>query len=254
MSEKVEQLRALLRDLRDEKTGCAWTRSQDFSSLIGQTIEESYELLDAIQKNDVNEIKSELADMLYHLLFYTQLAEEQKLFSLDDLADAMIQKHDTRMPSHAARQSMDAAETNAHWQAEKAKKRSSILADIAPTLPAMMQAFKLQQRAADVGFDWPETADVTNKIEEELHELREAIANNQSTRQIQSEAGDLLFSCINLIRHCGLDPESSLQACNRKFTSRFQFIEQRVKEANRKIQDMTLAELEQLWLESKQAE
>lgn len=253
MSDQVKQLQSLLKELRADKTGCAWTRKQDFNSLIGQTIEESYELLDAIQRNDVQEIKGELADMLYHLLFYTQIAEEGGLFTLDDLAEAMIEKHDSRMPSHTDRQAMDAEQTNAHWQAMKAKKRQSVLDEIAPTLPALMQAFKLQQRAADVGFDWPNTVDVANKVEEELDELRHELQQPNNTANIQEEAGDLLFTCVNLIRHSGCDPESSLHASNLKFIKRFQYIENQLKKHKRAVEDASLAELEQLWQEAKLA-
>lgn len=250
------ELKAILKELRAEDIGCAWTRGQTFASLAPQTIEESYELLDAIQSNDVQQIKNELGDMLYHVMFYIQIAEESGLFDLDDVAQVSLDKHQARMPSKEQRATMTAAEVNEHWQIykrqqHKARPQDSVLDGIARTLPAMIQAYKLQTRAAEVGFDWPDVKPVFAKIVEELTELQSEVDANNDQEAQKIEAGDLLFSCINLLRHLNIDPETALHAANLKFMRRFQYIEAQLAQQQQPINRVNLATLEQLWQQAK---
>lgn len=251
---KLTALHALAKELRSP-SGCAWTRKQHFESLVPKTIEESYELLDSVQRNNIDEIKSELGDLLYHVMLYAAIAEEQDLFSLEDIANVMLQKHQERMPSEEARQSLDAEQTNQYWQRSKIKRRQqsgeSILTDIQETLPALLQAHKLQERAADVGFDWSSIAPVFEKIQEELIEVQDEIQGENRQAQLQEEIGDLLFSCINLARHLTFNAEVCLHHANKKFINRFQFIEKELAKMNKDIHTASLEEMETLWQQSK---
>lgn len=253
--ESFHKLVDYLKSLRQSDNACAWTQAQTFQSLAPQTIEESYELTDAIERNDSEAIKSELGDLLYHIVFYAQIAEENNLFNIEDIAQNMLEKHERRLPKPEQRDQFDAAAVNAHWEKEKAKelaKQNSILEGIAKTIPALTRAIKLQNRAAKVGFDWPSALPVLDKIEEELNELKHEIQQSNDNEKIQEEYGDLLFVIANLARHLHLDPEMTLRQANEKFCQRFHFIEQQAKSENKPLSDMTLEEMEQLWRRSKQ--
>lgn len=253
-NDNIQKLMAFLQALRDPETGCAWTASQSFESLAPQTLEECYELLESIEQQDNSAIKNELGDLLYHVMFYAQIAAEENLFNLDDLAASMLAKHEQRMPPKAERIKMSAEEINQYWEQAKAKAKpsaSGLLDNIPKHLPALTRANKLQQRAASVGFDWDNLDDVTAKIHEELGELQQELQQNTSTQAIRDEAGDLLFAVINLIRHLDIDPEAALRSSNDKFQKRFQHIENTLKSQGKTLAEASLDTMEQLWQQAK---
>ena len=247
----VSQLITLLNDLRDKN--CAWTQQQTLDTLAPQTLEECYELTDAIARKDISAIKSELGDLLYHVLFYAKICEEQGWFDLNDMAQVMIDKHLERMPSESELARMDAEQVNEIWQQKKQAQlqaTESILGDVPTTMPASMQALKLQSRAAKVNFDWPSITGVLNKVDEELAETKDALKQGEK-KHIEHEIGDLLFACINLARHANVDAELVLQQCNQRFRQRFNYIEQHCQAHNKTINKLSLTELEALWQQAK---
>lgn len=251
MIDQALEVIALIKKLR--KT-CPWTAAQTWKSLSPQTLEESYELMDAVEQQDVDEVKSELGDLLYHTLFYCEIAEEQGLFTFSDIAKDVIEKHDERLPPEALRTTLDAEGVNTYWEQQKIQQlasQESILDGIAKAIPALMRAIKLQNRAAKVGFDWPNAKPVLSKIKEEIGELEDAIVNPQHHHHLEEEYGDLLFVVANLARHLQLDPESALRAANEKFTKRFQFIEKRAKDTNQTLATLGLEKMEAFWDEAK---
>jgi len=253
MSSKLDSLQALIKTLRDEKKGCAWTREQNWKSLVAHTIEEAYEIADAVEQDDAGALKDELGDMLYHIIFYAQIAEEQQLFNFEDVAEAMLIKHQSRMPPKSS-SPHSAKDTDKHWEKAKLKnlsKQKSLLDDITTAIPALMRAKKLQKRAASVGFDWPDIAPVFDKCQEEIAELKKALKGEPNNPDIQAELGDLLFSCVNLARHLDISPEIALRECNQKFTKRFQYIEQALANKNHHFAEATLDQLEKIWQEAK---
>lgn len=253
-STKVQQLIALLTELRTDANACAWTKAQTLQSLAPQTIDESYELAEAIESNDEHAVRQELADLLYHFLFYAQISEEQYHFNLDDIAQTTIDKHHQRLPPAADRKHYNAEQTNAYWDKKKAEKlaaQQSILDGIAVNLPALTRSIKLQNRAASVGFDWPNVSFVFEKINEELLEVQHEINTNAAIEKIEEEVGDLLFAVSNLARHLKIDPETALRKGNRKFTHRFQAMEKLAAEQNKTLKDLSLEEMEVLWQQIK---
>jgi len=259
----IKQLRKFVISLRDKEEGCAWTRSQTFQSLAPQTLEECYELMESIQQSDYPAIKDELSDLLYHLTFYATIAEENNLFTLDDLAEHTLDKHQHRMPDKITRKNMTADEVNDFWQAKKQKQRqaqqeseqtifqqSQTLKNIPITLPALSRALKIQKKAAKVGFDWPNRALIFEKLEEEIEELRDAI-NNNDQNNILEEIGDILFTCVNLSRHLNIDPEQALRHSNEKFIKRFTECEKNMKKDNKNMESLNIEELEKYWEKSK---
>jgi len=250
MMATIEEVIHLIRELRAEEKGCAWTQVQTFSSLAPQTIEEAYELAEAIELDDKAEIKSEIGDLLYHILFYALIGEEQGLFSLSALCQEIISKHQTRMPDLQTRKQLDAEQTNLAWQRAKAAKRKSVVENIPQTLPALTRAVKLNDRVSAIGFDWDNPQQVINKVREELDELESSLESGHE-KQVQDELGDVLFACANLSRHLKTDAETALRHANRKFIERFQILEGLAKERNLKITELTFNELDALWQEVK---
>lgn len=257
--------------LRDPAHGCPWDVQQNFASIAPHTLEECYELVDAIERGDFPQVREELGDVLFQVIFYAQLGREQGLFSFDELVHNLVAKLLRRHPhvfpagdlhGHAATPNTTGAvaveQVNHNWerikQQERAEKNQhSVLDDVPLTLPALSRAAKLQKRAARVGFDWESWRDVIVKMDEEKAELLEAIASGDRTR-IADEMGDLLFCCVNLARFLDIDPESALRAGNRKFERRFGYIEQTLAADGREPQQVALAEMEALWIEAKQRE
>ena len=254
----VAELTEVMRRLRDPEGGCPWDLKQSFESLLPYTIEETYEVVDAIQSGDMAAIKDELGDLLFQVVFYAQLAKEQGDFVFDDIAahtaNKLISRHPHVFGSDAERNLSD-AEIKAQWeqikQQERTEKnaRGSVFDDIPSQLPSILKAAKLQKRAASVGFDWPEAEPVYDKIEEEIQEVKEAT----DQAHIEEEIGDLLFAVVNLARHKQVNPEAALQRANEKFKSRFQNIEQRLRERDKHPTDCNLDELEALWQQAKKA-
>lgn len=251
MFETLMALTSMLQLLRQQ---CAWTKEQTMVSLAPQTIEEAYELHDAIDQGDVDDIKSELGDLLYHIVFYTQIAQEQGLFSFADVANVAIEKHDERMPSEQERDQYAADEVKTHWEQQKLarlQQQDSILDGVATTIPALMRAVKLQNRAAAVGFDWPDAEPVLEKVKEEFNELTDEMQHDNNQSRINEEYGDLLFVIANLARHLNIDPETALRQANQKFIQRFQSIEAQARIQQQNLNELTLEQMEQYWQQAK---
>jgi len=264
--QSIQQLIDIMRALRAPDSGCPWDLQQDFQSLIPYTLEEAYEVADAIERNNIADLQGELGDLLFQIVFYSQLAEEQNSFSFDDVAQAISDKLTRRHPHvFADSKVIDAEHQTKEWEKIKQQEREakadkngislSILDDVSRTLPSLMRAEKLQKRAAKEGFDWPNINDVMLKVREEIDEVQQELdAAEQDTVKIEDEIGDLLFSCINLSRHAGLDTEQCVRKANLKFEHRFRALEKIVDNEEQTINDMSLAELEDLWQKVKQDE
>ncbi len=248
--------------LRHPQTGCPWDIKQSIASIAPYTLEEAYEVVDAIEKDDFSGLKSELGDLLYHIVFYSKIASELGEFDFNDVVNSISTKLISRHPhvfSKTNQQNrLSDSELESLWEKAKASERNSqsvsdtapILNGVAKALPALKRAQKLQKRAATEGFDWQSIEPVFKKIEEEINELREAIASDNQG-DIFEEMGDLVFSCVNLSRHLNVDVEEATRACNEKFICRFNYIEKILKQDRREIKDCELIELENLWLEAK---
>lgn len=265
----VEDLLYLMRRLRDPETGCPWDIQQSYRSITPSTIEEAYEVVDAIEQEDFEHLKEELGDLLFQVIFYSQLGYEDGYFDFADIVDALtaklIRRHPHVFPEGTLSSKvvdMEAAVTDAdikgRWEALKAQERQekgsvSVLDDVPLALPALSRAAKLQKRAAGVGFDWPAVSPVLEKIKEEIEELEHALAEADSDA-ISDELGDVLFSVVNLARHLKRDPERMLRAANQKFTRRFRFIEQNLAHTGRSIAAVDQESLEALWARAKEAE
>jgi MazG family protein len=261
----LADLLAVMARLRDPERGCPWDVKQDFSTIAPYTIEEAYEVADAIAREDLDALKDELGDLLLQVVYHAQMAAERSCFDFSDVADAITRKMIRRHPHVFADPSLrDEFVTSRVWdrikaeeKAERGKadaKASSRLDDVALALPALTRAVKLQKRAAEVGFDWPSLEPVLAKAEEELAELKEAIAAPEEKAKIAEEFGDLLFVMANLARHLKIDPEAALRDANAKFVRRFRSIEQALAEEGRVCEDATLEEMDRLWDEAKDAE
>ncbi len=251
----LKRLKKLMQILRSEK-GCPWDREQTFETIAPYTIEEAYEVREAITQNDLPALKEELGDLMFQVIFHSQLADELNAFSLEEVCDCLTEKMVRRHP-HVFSQgdNRSVKEQTDAWETLKAKERAeksqdSILDDVPLALPALMRAEKLQKRAARVGFDWPDLDGVTGKISEEAEELAEA-ARRGSADDIEDEMGDLLFALTNLARRLKVDPEKALRRTNDKFTSRFQHIETKAKHRGHKLSDMSLDAMEAEWQAAK---
>lgn len=260
--DNVHRLLDIMAQLRDPETGCPWDLKQDFASLVPYTLEEAYEVADAIERGDFHDLRGELGDLLLQVVFHARLGEERGLFDFNDVAGAIADKLIRRHPHVFERVEFDSDEERLHfWENSKREEHKdktgehpeSVLSGVALTLPALMRAQKLQKRAARVGFDWPEIDGVFAKVEEELAETRQAY-DSGNAKHIEEEVGDLLFVAVNLARHLGVDAETALQASNRKFTRRFRYIEDTLTRNGRNLSDASLAELDALWEEAKNQE
>lgn len=262
----IEDLRYLMRRLRDPKSGCPWDLKQNFQSLTSHTIEEAYEVVDAIEQDDMSHLREELGDLLFQIIFYSQLAEEQSQFSFDDIISTITQKLIRRHPhvfpegtiesSRVSLADAEIVEIKRVWEEIKRQERTDkgigkTLDDIPLALPALHRALKLQKRAANVGFDWSDIKPVIEKINEEVIELEVEIKRGDKVR-MADELGDLLFSCVNLARHLKLDPETSLRGANQKFKRRFESME--LLAGKTKIEDHSADQLELLWGKVKRSE
>ncbi len=257
-SNGIERLLEIMRRLRDPKTGCPWDVEQDFASIAPYTVEEAYEVADAIEREAWGELPGELGDLLLNTVFHAQMAEEAGRFDFNTVVQAISDKMIARHPHVFGDENRDksAAQQVADWEAIKAKERgtpASVLDGIASNLPALTRALKLQNRAARVGFDWPETTQVLDKINEESAELVEA-KEKFTQNEIEEEFGDLLFVMANLGRHLGVQPEQALRKANAKFTRRFNAVEAALKEQGKTPQSSNLAEMDALWDAAKAAE
>ncbi|MDE2578442.1 MAG: nucleoside triphosphate pyrophosphohydrolase [Hyphomicrobiales bacterium] len=265
MSERdIGALLAIMAALRTPKTGCAWDLEQNFESIAPYTIEEAYEVADAIARRDLDDLRDELGDLLLQVVFHARMAQEQGAFDFGDIVGAICDKLTRRHP-HVFGDARNLApdEVAALWSRIKAQEKadkaarsgpsgapSSILADVKAGRPALGRALALQAAAGAVGFDWNDARAVLDKIREEAGEVVEAMEKGDR-QEIEAEIGDLLFAAVNLARHAKVDPESALRAANAKFERRFAYIEQALAEQRRKPQDAALEEMDALWEESK---
>lgn len=256
----MPRLLEIMRRLRDPETGCPWDLEQDFASIAPYTIEEAYEVADAIERGDFEELKGELGDLLFQSVFHAQMAQERGLFSFHDVANGMAAKMVARHPHVFGDESnaKSAQQQTADWETIKAAERASkaaggVLDGVALGLPALLRAGKLQKRAARVGFDWPDVGQVIDKIAEEAREVVEA-RDTLSQDALCEEIGDLLFVMANFARHLGVEPEAALRAANAKFTRRFEGVEARLAARGKRAEDSDLAEMDTLWEAVKAAE
>ncbi|MDJ0906037.1 MAG: nucleoside triphosphate pyrophosphohydrolase [Woeseiaceae bacterium] len=252
----IEKLLEVMEGLRDPESGCPWDLEQDFASIAPFTIEEAYEVADAIAREDFDALRDELGDLLFQVVFHAQMAREAGLFDFDDVAGTISDKMLRRHPHVFGTDEERAAGAQAgSWERIKAEERAarvddSALAGIAKALPALKRAQKLGKRASLVGFDWPDRSGVRDKIREELDELESAVGT-RSQAAIEEEFGDLLFAVVNLARHLDVDPEKVLAAANFKFERRFRDMEQAMAAKNKALEQQTLASLDQEWRAAK---
>jgi nucleoside triphosphate diphosphatase len=256
----IERLLEIMRRLRDPETGCPWDIEQDFATIAPYTIEEAYEVADAIEREAWVELKGELGDLLFQSVFHAQMAQEAGHFNFQDVVRTMSDKMVSRHPHVFGDENRNksAEQQTADWEAIKASERAEkaqqgALEGVAPNLPALLRALKLQKRAARVGFDWPDASDVLAKITEEAAELVEA-RDNLDADAMEDEFGDLLFVMVNLGRHLGVEPETALRRTNAKFTRRFESVEADLAERGRTPQTSTLEEMDTLWDDAKARE
>lgn len=252
----MARLLEIMRRLRDPETGCPWDIEQDFATIAPYTIEEAYEVADAIERGAMAELPGELGDLLFQVVYHAQMAEEAGYFAFADVVRAIADKMVMRHPHVFGEESRDktAEDQVRDWETVKARERgarASVLDGVAKGLPALTRAVKLQNRAARVGFDWPEAGEVLDKVAEEAAELRAAA--DDPARAFE-EFGDLLFVLANLARHLDIDPEAALRAANAKFIRRFGSVEGTLRAQGRRPEEATLAEMDALWDEAKRAE
>jgi tetrapyrrole methylase family protein/MazG family protein/ATP diphosphatase len=259
VSEGIEGLLEVMRRLRDPQTGCPWDKDQTFATIAPYTIEESYEVADAIQRNDLRDLKEELGDLLFQVVFHARIAEEMGLFNFNDVAAGMSEKLIRRHP-HVFGDAGDrtAEQQNAEWEIikaeeRKAKEKHGLLDDVPVGLPALTRAAKLTKRAARVGFDWPSTQEVLDKLDEETEELKVEIARGD-VRKSHEELGDILFVLANLARKLDVEPENALRMTNAKFVRRFETIEAELAKIGKTPDQSDLAEMDALWNAAKRAE
>jgi MazG family protein len=257
MTDKKDKLEAIgkLLDILDElREKCPWDREQTFESLRSNTIEETYELADAIIKHDLQHIKKELGDLLLHVIFYAKIASETGIFDIRDVAEAISEKLIFRHPhvfgDADVKNSPEIVRKN--WEELKIKEGNhSVLGGVPVSLPAMIKANRIQEKVRAVGFDWEEPYQVWEKVEEELHELRTEI-DRMDKSKTEMEFGDLLFSLINAARLYGVDPETALERTNRKFINRFNYLESKTLKQGRNLKHMSLDEMNEIWEQAKE--
>ena len=266
----IDQLLDVMARLRDPASGCPWDLEQNFATIAPYTIEEAYEVAEAIRQDDRTALRDELGDLLLQVVFHAQMAREDGSFDFDEvargIADKMVRRHPNVFGDDDTEARHSAPAQMRSWEAQKAAEREakaeaegrqvSVLDGVALALPALLRAEKLQKRAARVGFDWPGPEPVFDKVLEEVAELRDATGAPAAVRgaAVAEEVGDLLFACVNLARHVGVEPEAALRAANAKFTARFHRVEAALAESGRSARDVGLPELDRLWEEAKQAE
>lgn len=255
----ISRLLSIMARLRDPERGCPWDREQDFQTIAPYTIEEAYEVADAVERRDLDDLREELGDLLFQVVFHSQLAREQAAFDFDDVVNAICDKMERRHPHVFGDAVIDtAAAQTVAWEEQKRQERAAdpaqkgALADVPLSLPALTRANKLGKRAAQVGFQWNDVSGALDKVAEELDELkREIAAPTQQHTALEGELGDLLFTIVNVARYLEIDPEAALRRTNAKFERRFSYIERRLQEQGKRIENTSLAEMDALWEEGK---
>ncbi len=259
----IQRLIELMATLRHPDKGCPWDKEQTFATIAPYTVEEAYEVADAIERGDTPALKEELGDLLFQVVFHSRMAEEQGSFAFGDVVQGICDKMVSRHPHvFGTDQISDAEQQTIAWEEHKQRERAarqkngpvSVLDNVPVSLPALTRAAKLGRRAATVGFEWPDVQGALDKAEEELHEVRAAIADGTSTDAIEDELGDLLFCLVNICRHMKVDPEAALRKTNLKFERRFRHVEVRVREQGRDLTQSTLQEMDGYWDEAKRIE
>ncbi len=256
-SRQIDRLIEILAALRNPKTGCPWDREQTFKSIAPYTIEEAYEVADAIEQDDMGSLEDELGDLLFQVVFYAQMSRESGGFDFDDVARGICEKMERRHPHVFGDTTIDdaAAQTQA-WEEHKAEERAkkaptegpeSVLDGVALALPALMRALKLQRRAARVGFEWDNASGALAKVHEEIAEVEAEIDQNAPNERLEDEIGDLFFALVNLARMLKVKPEEALRAANAKFERRFHGVEARLAERGKTPAESDLAEMDALW-------
>ncbi|MGK9167180.1 nucleoside triphosphate pyrophosphohydrolase [Inquilinus limosus] len=263
-AEATRRLIEVMARLRDPETGCPWDVEQTFRTIAPYTIEEAYEVADAIERDAMDELKDELGDLLFQVAFHSRMAEERGAFDFADVAAGIVEKMIRRHPHVFGDAPVDADGMPAQWERQKAEERAAkakaegrpagALDGIAAGLPSLTRALKLQKRAARVGFDWTDPADILDKIEEEAAEIRAEVREGAPRERIEDEIGDLLFCAVNLARRYEVDPDSALRRTNAKFERRFRHLEAALRAAGRDPAEASLDEMEALWVAAKRAE
>ena len=270
----IEKLQEIMAMLRDKVHGCPWDLDQTLVSLIPHTIEEVYEVADAIEKNDIDNIVDELGDLLFQVIFYAQIGNEEKIFNFEDVANAIVRKLLRRHPhvfptgdakSFGRGKKISSDEVVTNWESIKLEEKKekleesnsesarSVFDNLPGALPALQKSVKLQKLAGKVGFDWPDTSDVLVKLKEEIVELQEAIGKSNK-QEIESEIGDVLFTAVNVARHLNVDPELALRGANGRFKNRVVWIENELGKNGEFVSDKNIDDLNQLWNEAKRHE
>ena len=262
--QELQRLLDIMARLRDPEGGCPWDLEQSFATIAPYTVEEAYEVADAIQREDMADLRDELGDLLFQVVYHAQMAGEAGEFQFADVAEAIADKIVRRHPHvFGDAQERDATTQTHSWEAIKAEERASRQADETPpgaldgvslALPGLTRAVKLQSRAARVGFDWGEAGPVLDKIREEIDELQAEMDAGAPQDRVEDELGDLFFACANLARHLGVDPEAAVRRTNAKFERRFGAVERQIREAGGDVKDATLEEMESAWQAAKRSE
>ncbi len=260
----MQKLIEIMERLRDPVSGCPWDREQTFASIACHTIEEAYEVADAIQRNAMDDLRDELGDLLFQVVFYTQMAREQSMFDFSDVVESICSKMLRRHPHVFADEKIDTVyQQSQAWERHKADERNrkrdigepvGQLDGVTLALPALVRSTKLQKRAAEAGFDWPDIAGPLEKIEEELDEVKAEISPAGGSDRLEAEIGDLLFSCVNLARHAKVDAETALRRANQTFETRYRAMEAMLRKSGQRMEDLELDELEALWQRAKMAD
>ncbi|MBX2905325.1 MAG: nucleoside triphosphate pyrophosphohydrolase [Taibaiella sp.] len=251
-SQSIERLRSIMDELREQ---CPWDKKQTIHTLRQQTLEEVYELTDAITNEDWKGLKEELGDMLLHIVFYSRIGAEQQQFTFDDVIEGICNKLVSRHPHiYSNVKVQDDNDVKQNWERIKQQEgKKSILSGVPPSMPALVKALRLQEKTKKVGFEWDNTEQVRDKVDEEIGELYEAVASGEH-EEIENEFGDVLFALINYARFVNVDPEHALERTNKKFIRRFQRMEDMAAEQGRSLHDMTLQEMDELWNRVKKEE
>jgi ATP diphosphatase len=259
MSE-LEKLLQIMKDLRDPDSGCPWDIEQDFASIAAYTVEEAYEVADAIERNDLKELKGELGDLLFQVVFHSQMASEKGEFDFADVVEAICEKLVRRHPHVFDNSKVDSKEAlYKEWEQHKKKERegkgevaSGRLDGVTSALPALRWSEKLQRRAAHHGFDWDDIGPVFGKLDEEIAELKEEVGQQDNQQRISEEMGDILFASVNLAKHLGVNPEQALRDANRKFISRFELVEQLMEADGKRMEECGVDTLIDYWTKAKE--
>ena len=256
MKEKIDAFVRLLNIMDDLRAGCPWDKEQTIKSLRHLTIEEVYELSDAIQDNDLEEVKKELGDLMLHIVFYSKIGSEKNAFDIKDVLNSISDKLVFRHPHiYGDTEVTDAEDVLQNWEMLKLKEgKKSVLEGVPKSLPPLIKAYRIQEKVKGVGFEWKKREQVWDKVIEELNELKYEVDNGLDRDKIEDELGDLLFALTNYARYIGVNPEDALERTNRKFIRRFQFIETESEKDGLKIEEMNLEKMEEYWVKAKELE